>query len=131
MKIVAFVVVFFASFVSFSQRLQSPDKQFEMIFKLDEEGMPKYQLSYQSKSVINESGLGLELKNLDGLISGFSVVTTTPSTFKESWSPVLGEYKSIENHYNGLSVELVQTATNRKLNLMFKLLMNLKVMKSF
>lgn len=121
MKIVTFAVVFFASFFGFSQRLQSPDKQFEMIFKLDEKGMPKYQLSYQSKSVINESGLGLELKNSDGLTSGFSVVTITPSTFKESWSPVLGEYKSIENHYNGLLVELVQTATNRKLNLMFNL----------
>jgi len=119
-KLIVFMI-FSASSIAFSQNLQSPDKQLKMIFYISENGTPQYELLLGSEVVINKSNLGLELKNEQGLTSGFSVQNTTPTTFKENWNPVLGEYKTIENHYNGLMIELIQNATNRKVHLHFKL----------
>ncbi len=121
MNTLLLTTTFIASSVAFSQSIQSPDKQLHLNFSITEKGEPNYELLLGDAVVIAASSLGLELKNDHGLVSGFSVLKTTPTTFKSSWQPVLGEYKTIENHYNGLLVELVQASTNRKLHLMFKL----------
>lgn len=109
------------SIYSFGQYIQSPNKQLEMNFFVDEKGIPSYTLSYQSKEVISKSSLGLLLKDLPDLATGFEIHQDKTIHIKEEWSPVLGEYKTIENHYIEYLIELIQPETNRQMNLRFRL----------
>lgn len=84
------------------------------------DGVPVYSMQYKGKSVINPSKLGLELTNAENLMSGFEIVNSTTSEFDEIWQPVWGETKNIRNHYNELLVELKQPATDRFMNLRFR-----------
>lgn len=84
------------------------------------DGVPVYSMQYKGKSVINPSKLGLELTNAENLMSGFEIVNSTTSEFDETWQPVWGETKNIRNHYNELLVELKQPATDRFMNLRFR-----------
>ena len=84
------------------------------------DGVPVYSMQYKGKSVINPSKLGLELTNAENLMSGFEIVNSTTYEFDETWQPVWGETKNIRNHYNELLVELKQPATDRFMNLRFR-----------
>lgn len=84
------------------------------------DGVPVYSMQYKGKSVINPSKLGLELTNAENLMTGFEIVNSTTSEFDETWQPVWGETKNIRNHYNELLVELKQPATDRFMNLRFR-----------
>lgn len=84
------------------------------------DGVPVYSMQYKGKSVINPSKLGLELTNAENLMLGFEIVNSTTSEFDETWQPVWGETKNIRNHYNELLVELKQPATDRFMNLRFR-----------
>ena len=125
------------------QTLKSPDGNMEMTFQLTVEGTPQYALSYGDQKVILPSDLGFEFRgvlkaqkivyNADGTISkedrqpcnsfydGFSLESVETSTFDETWEPVWGEEAQIRNHYNELLVNLVQTSTDRKMAIRFRL----------
>ncbi|UPQ78249.1 glycoside hydrolase family 97 protein [Flavobacterium azooxidireducens] len=117
------IAVFCLMFVGFahSQQLKSPDNQLEMIFELSKSGKPSYQLKYKNKSVVQSSSLGLMLKNNEDLIDGFEVINSKTTSFSDKWKPVLGEEKEIIDLHNQLVVELLQKATGRKMNLVFRL----------
>ena len=80
-----------------------------------------YQLQYKGHPVIKQSRLGLELKNDQNLLQGFTISNTSTSSFDESWQPVWGEVKSIRNHYNELVVTLFQATTQRNILIRFRL----------
>ena len=125
------------------QTLKSPDGVLEMTFQLTSEGTPQYALNYDGKKVILPSDLGYELRgvlkaqkivyNADGTISkedrqptqsfydGFAVESFETDTFDEVWEPVWGEEAQISNNYNELLVNLVQTSTDRKMSIRFRL----------
>ena len=125
------------------QTLQSPDGVLEMTFQLTADGTPQYALNYGDQKVILPSDLGFEFRgvlkaqkliyNADGTISkedrepansfydGFAVESVETSTFDETWEPVWGEEAEIRNHYNELLVNLVQTSTDRKMAIRFRL----------
>ena len=125
------------------QTLKSPDGVLEMTFQLTSEGTPQYALNYDGKKVILPSDLGYELRgvlkaqkivyNADGTISkedrqpvqsfydGFAVESVETDTFDEVWEPVWGEEAQIRNNYNELLVNLVQTSTDRKMSIRFRL----------
>ena len=125
------------------QKLQSPDGNMEMTFQLTSEGTPQYALNYGDQKVILPSDLGFELRgvlkaqqlvyNADGTISkedrepcnsfydGFAVESIETGTFDETWEPVWGEESHIRNNYNELLVNLVQTSTERKMAIRFRL----------
>lgn len=126
------------------QKLTSPDGNFELIFSLDAQGTPVYELAYKGNPVIKSSKLGLELKREDAekqtdfewtdlpkssseldaktdMRTGFVIKDTQTSTFDETWTPVWGEEKGIRNHYNELAVTLDQPKNNRSLTLRFRL----------
>ena len=125
------------------QTLKSPDGNMEMTFQLTAEGTPQYALNYGDQKVILPSDLGFEFRgvlkaqkivyNADGTISkedrqpcnsfydGFSLESVETSTFDETWEPVWGEEAQIRNHYNELLVNLVQTSTERKMAIRFRL----------
>ena len=83
-------------------------------------GVPTYSVSYKGKAVVNPSKLGLELVNADNLMDGFEVTDAKTSEFDETWQPVWGETRDIRNHYNDMLVEMKQTATDRLMNIRFR-----------
>ena len=125
------------------QTLKSPDGNMEMTFHLTAEGTPQYALSYGDKEVILPSNLGFEFRgvlkaqklvyNADGTISkedrepaysfydGFAVESVETASFDETWEPVWGEEKEIRNNYNELLVNLVQTSSEKKMSIRFRL----------
>ena len=115
-----FILLLLAVFGLNAQTLQSPNRQLQATFSLDN-GIPTYQLVYKGKQVIKPSKMGLELFNDTDLIHNFSVTNTETSTFDETWQPVWGEEKEIRNHYNELAVTLLQKDTERKMVIRFRL----------
>jgi len=77
-------------------------------FKLDNSGRPFYNLSYNGKSVINPSRLGIKILDNAALDSNFEVTGTEKKSVDESWKPVWGEVSSIRNHYEQLTIHLKQ-----------------------
>ena len=104
-----------------SQSLESPNGELEMNFSLQEDGTPVYNLEFEGQTIIENSKLGLELKEGKPLTANFSIENTEKSTFNETWTPVWGEESEIENHYNELVVHLDQEESERKLVLRFRL----------
>ena len=103
-----------------AQTLVSPDGNLKMRFIL-ENGVPAYQLSYKNKTVLNKSRLGIEAEGLT-LKNNFLLTDTIRSSFDESWNPVWGNYKTIRNNYNELSVLLTQNQQyNRQIIVRFRL----------
>ena len=123
--------------------LSSPSGNMEMTFQLNAEGTPQYALNYEGQKVILPSELGFELRgvlkaqkliyNADGTISkedreptqqfykGFVVESVDTASFDQTWEPVWGEESEIRNNYNELLVNLVQTSTDRKMSIRFRL----------
>ncbi|OYQ43756.1 alpha-glucosidase [Flavobacterium cyanobacteriorum] len=103
-----------------SQSVQSPSKKINVVFALDDSGRPYYTADYNKKPVITRSYLGIKLKDMPALSSGFSVTRTSATSVNENWKPVLGEVAVINNHYNQLFVSLVQQTTGRQVNIIFR-----------
>lgn len=100
--------------------ISSPSGNIKVEFTLNG-SVPTYTVAYKGKTVINPSRLGYQLaKGERDLLDGFSVIGEQTSTFDETWSPVWGENKDIRNHYNDLLVRLRQDATNRYMNIRFR-----------
>ncbi len=125
------------------QTLKSPDGNMEMTFQLTENGTPQYTLNYGGQKVVLPSDLGFEFRgalkatelkfNEDGSISkedaapsysfhdGFALEGVETGTFDETWKPVWGEEAQIRNNYNELLVNLVQTSSEKKMSIRFRL----------
>jgi hypothetical protein len=103
-----------------AQNIQSPSKKISLDFKIIGNGQPTYSVNYKNKPVILESALGIKLKEKPALDSNFEIITSKMATFNESWKPVLGEQANIVNHYNELTISLIQKETHVKMNIIFR-----------
>ena len=120
--ILSFTVLLSVFNLANSQELKSPNSELTMIFSLENDGTPTYEMSYKNKDVIKPSHLGLELKDdKKSLLNDFAILKTENSTFDDTWTPVWGEEKEIRNHYNELAVSLKQNKTNRIVIIRFRL----------
>lgn len=105
--------------------IQSPDKKLTVRFYQKAFGTGKrkmyYQVSYNSKPVINESELGLQLDNnlseramalqvdkRENWFENLAVTKLTKTSNDTTWKPVTGEHALIRDHYNLLKVETVK-----------------------
>ena len=118
-KRLLYIITLLSVFFVNAQNLKSPNSEIELTFSLTKKGVPTYKISYKDQEVIKQSKLGLELKG-DDLISGFTITNTGESTYDNTWETVWGEESYIRNHYNELSIELLQEATNRKILIRFR-----------
>jgi len=103
-----------------AQTIQSPSKEISVAFKLTAEGKPSYSVTYKNKQVVNESLLGIALKDTEALDIGFTITNTENKSVNESWKPVLGEQSTIQNKYNQATFSLAQKDTGKKLDIVFK-----------
>lgn len=122
-KYFASVVLAICSLIGLkAQELQSPNGSFKMVFALENDGTPTYQLFLKNKEIIKKSKLGLELQNESkSLLNDFKVVQQSTSNFDETWKPVWGEELAIQNKYNELAVTLKQNESNREIIIRFRL----------
>ena len=107
------------SMAIYASEVTSPNGEIQVTFNL-KGSVPTYQVSYKGQEVLRPSRLGFELVNGQNLLDGFTVLGEESSTFDETWQPVWGENRSIRNHYNELLVKLIQNATNRNMNIRFR-----------
>ncbi|WP_396196081.1 glycoside hydrolase family 97 protein [Flavobacterium sp.] len=116
--ILGFIVCFGIN--SWAQEIQSPSKKISVSFSLTSAGKPTYQVSYLNQKMVEESELGIALKDNTALDHGFSLIDQVTTKVNESWQPVLGEQATIQNVYNQTTYYLLQKETNRKLNIIFR-----------
>ena len=103
-----------------AQSLESPSKTISLDFKLINKGAPSYSVTYKNKPVLLSSLMGIYQKDAADLASHFTIENSKTSTFNESWKPVLGEQAQIVNHYNELTISLLQMGTGKKMNIIFR-----------
>lgn len=120
MKKLSLFLFLFSGIIVQAQSILSPSKNISLEFKLSNEGKPTYKVVYKTKEVIKESTLGIVLKDNQALETGFSVLKQEVKSVNEPWNPVLGEQATIQNKYNQVIYYLSQKATNRKINIIFK-----------
>lgn len=119
---VSVLVMVFSIFGLNAQELKSPNGNFKMIFALENDGTPTYQLFMKNKEIIKKSKLGLELqKDKKSLLNDFKLVNEVRKTFDETWKTVWGEETEIRNHYNELALTLKQNETERNIIIRFRL----------
>ncbi len=119
---VSVVFILFSIAGSMAQEFQSPNGSFKMIFALEKDGTPTYQLFFKNKEIIKKSKLGLELqKDNTSLVNDFELVNEVRNTFDETWKTVWGEESAIRNHYNELALTLKQNKTDRLILVRFRL----------
>ena len=119
-KLVLTAGILLTSLLGRAEGITSPSGIVKVDFELTGNGVPTYSVAYKNRPVVTPSTLGLELNGQSNLVDGFEVVKTSTSTFDETWQPVWGEVKDIRNHYNELLVELRQPATDRYMNIRFR-----------
>lgn len=111
------------------QTVKSPNGKIAVIFSLQGNGVPTYEMTYKGRAVVKPSHLGLELvkdkhasKGFDetNLMDGFTATNSKISTFDETWNPVWGETSTIRNNYNELEVDLNQKDQNRNIIIRFR-----------
>ena len=92
-------------------------------------GRPYYTVQYGTKDVIKKSFLGLELakdkhasKGMKetSLMDGFELMQTIKTSHDDTWKPVWGETDEIRNHYNEMTVSLLQAKSNRNIKICFR-----------
>jgi hypothetical protein len=120
MKKYAVCLFLFFAINSFAQEILSPSKKISLSFSITSEGKPTYKVSYSNKEIVQESVLGVALKDQEALDHGFVLVQQESKSVNETWQPVLGEQSIIQNNYNQVIYFLLQKATNRKFNIIFR-----------
>lgn len=86
-------------------------------------GRPTYAVACGSKSVVNPSRLGLTFADGQGFDGPLVLMGSAIKNVGETWQPVLGEVKTIRNHYQQLTVYLRQAAApGGRLDVVFRVL---------
>lgn len=114
-SVLASLLVFFVQ----GQIITSPDHQLRLQFELID-SIPYYSLTLHGKPVIKRSRLGLSIANGPSFLNGFGIKDYDTTTFNENWNPVLGEVKTINNHYTELKVILSQPRNQRDIAIRFR-----------
>jgi len=120
MKKLSLSIAFLLIQIVAAQNVTSPNNKITVNFKLDNTGKPFYWVSYNQKAIVKESSLGFLLKDLPSFDSDFELIKQENKSVDESWKPVLGEQSIIQNKYNQVTYFLHQKASDRFLNITFK-----------
>ena len=107
-KVLLFFLYFATSapliFAQQSKTLNSPDGKLEFLFNLSNDGAPVYSISYNQKSVVLPSSLGLNAWERGFVLSDVSV-----SKQGTVWKPVYGERSRVRDHYQGMIIRYCAT----------------------
>lgn len=90
-----------------SYALVSPDGRVQLAFALGSDGEPSYRLTYRAAVVLEPSRLGFLVKGAAPLSRGLRLVSADRSSRDERWRTVTGERAEIRDHFNALTVRLM------------------------
>jgi len=95
-------------------QLESPNRKILLTFSLENTGAklrsPTYSVRYKNITILEPSPLGLELEGPLDLDAGLQVIDTARTSRDHTWQPVYGQWRSIRDHYNELTVTLQHPA---------------------
>jgi hypothetical protein len=98
----------------------SPSDRVRLSVGLDKEGAPVYSVTFDGKTVVNDSHMGFELLDSPSLKSDFEITGQRHDSCDETWRPVWGEESVIRSNYNELLLNLRQRSTGRLVDLRFR-----------
>jgi glucan 1,4-alpha-glucosidase len=116
-------IIFLSMFLMYpvsAQEITASMQKVKLTFMLDKKGTPVYSVSFDQKAIIQPSELGLIFVNDDSLNSNFQITASEKKPVDETWKPVWGEVAEIRNQYEQVTVHLKQNATNRLLDIVFR-----------
>ncbi len=99
--------------------LESPDGKLKLEVFRTENGNVSYTLNYNNNAVLKPSRLGFLLAKPQLTLNRFNVIDMQTSSVENSWEPVLGEVRTIRNHYNELDL-LLEGTTGIGINVRFR-----------
>ena len=83
--------------------LDSPEGDVQVVFSIDGNGVPQYQLTAYGQEVIGTSSIGLEAMEAN-LKDGFEILKVTRDKADAEWTQPWGENKLMRDHHNELAV---------------------------
>jgi alpha-glucosidase len=121
MRLICLLLVTFA-FVSqgFSEvRVESPGGNLAIVFRIDDHGMPEWQVLRKGGVLLAWSPLGLTFR--EGSALRFRMLGSEARKHDETYELVVGKTKRARDHYRELEVNLEEpSAPRRRLNLLFR-----------
>lgn len=102
--------------------VESPDGNVTVTFDVaDERGDLIYSVTYEGRPIVVDSRLGLALKDVGSLETGFEIVAVSRSSHDSTYSPVYGERETVRDNYNQLVVDLKESRSpGRRMRLTFR-----------
>jgi len=123
-KAMSFYIALLLGLVGFAQEkipVSISQNKVKLVFELNNQGMPAYSVFFKSKAVILSSSLGFTLKEFGQADRNFELIQIDSTEIKDSWKPVWGEVKEIQNHCKQLTIQLKQKSSPYlKLNIVFR-----------
>ena len=86
--------------------IQSPNKIIQVHIQQQKDGSVWYSVSRKNKAVILPSSFSFTLTEPNVLLQQFNITSIDSSSVNESWQPVWGELKNIQNNYKQLALTL-------------------------
>ena len=100
----------------------SPSHVIHVDVTLNAEGRVGYIVTRQGKPVIDESRLGFLFTDAPEMLRNFAFAGQSKRSFDETWEEPWGEYRTIRNHYNELTVSFDETKwMKRRMTVVFRL----------
>jgi len=118
---ILWITIFQSAFAQSKNTASANMGKINLVFTLDENGMPAYSVSFNQKPVILSSALGFSLEDDSLFYKDFVMTGTEEKTVDENWQTVWGELKNVRNHYKQLAVHLTQkNKRHRLLDIVFR-----------
>jgi len=75
-------------------------------------GQLAYRVTFHGQPVLEWSNLGLAIEGSPALGPAVRIESSQSSSRDETWTPVVGKTNPIRNHYNAVTVQMVEAAAN-------------------
>ena len=105
--VICTLLIFSCSSPQIKTEVASPDGNIKVTFNVDNEGAMSYNVKVDDNIFIDHSQLGFEAKDGLNLKDAFEIIDVNFSSKDETWTQIWGENKIIRNHYNEMSVDLL------------------------
>jgi alpha-glucosidase len=100
----------------------SPSGTLKVDVTLSPDGRVGYQVSRLGAPVIADSRLGFLFTDAPEMLRNFQLAGQSARSFDETWQEPWGEYRSIRNHYNELTVSFDETKwMKRRMTVVFRI----------
>ncbi|MEP6674675.1 MAG: glycoside hydrolase family 97 protein [Ferruginibacter sp.] len=123
-KVLNILICMFMMLQLRGQELQPVSARMEKVqvsFRVNDKGIPQYNINFDQRPVINWSQLGFSLDADNDFYKDFEWTGTQKRSVDDNWQPVWGEVKNIRDHYEELTIHLrKKNNSNLLLNIIFR-----------